>query len=157
MRPLRRISSARAARAIALRLAVVALPQVEHRVGGRRSAGDAGDEAGHLGQRHGLGAALGEVAAERVVEPPRDAAAARMRLVGGRLGGRASGSQQPMPNSTARVEVARAVDVRVGQRLAQRGRRAARPEQQPDDEAHGAAERDVLDAHQPDAPAGRLR
>ena len=58
-----------------------------------------------------------------------------------------------MPNSTALREVLRAVGVGLGQRLAERGAGAARPEQQPDREAHRAADRDVLDPHQPDLPA----
>ena len=50
----------------------------------------------------------------------------------------------------------RAVGVRRGQRPPERGARAARPEEQPDEEAHRAAERDVFDPQQPDTPSGRL-
>ena len=47
----------------------------------RRRPDDAGDEAGDLGERDRLGAALGEVAAEGVVEPARGRRGAQ-RLVG---------------------------------------------------------------------------
>ena len=59
-----------------------------------------GDQPGHLGERHRLGAAFGEEAAERVVEPARGRRRAR-RLGAGRAGG-GGRSQRTMPNSTAR-------------------------------------------------------
>ena len=49
--------------------ATVAVPQVEHGIAGQAQADDAGDEARHLGQRNRLGATLGQIAAEGVVEP----------------------------------------------------------------------------------------
>ena len=83
---------------------VVALPQVEHGVGGEAQAGDAGDEAGHVGQRDRLGAALGQVAAEGVVEPRGEAAAAASAAasVGGAAGVAAARGQQRPERRTRR-------------------------------------------------------
>ena len=65
-------------------------------------------------------------------------------------------SQQASPNSTAAGQIARAVGVRLRERPAERGGRAARPEEEPDGDADGAADGDVLDPHEADAPARRL-
>ena len=124
-----------------------AAPQVEHGVAGQPQADDAGDQARHLGQRDRLRPALGQVAAERVVEPPR------RRRGADRLGGRGGlgGAGVAAPSRTRpRREVGGAVGVGLRQRAAERGGGAARPEQEPDGEADRAADRDVLDPHQPD-------
>ena len=115
------ISSCRAADRSVRRSAVVALPQVEHRVGGEPEPGDAGDQAGHVRQRHRLGAALGEVAAERVVQPAR-----RGR---GALGASSAAPAARVPGARQRTahaeldgaaQIPRAVGVRLRQRPAQR-------------------------------------
>src|ERR1019366_10351707 len=49
---------------------VVALPQIEHRVGGETQTRRAGDQSRHLGERERLGAAFREGAAEGGVGPP---------------------------------------------------------------------------------------
>ena len=79
-------SSCARRRPVAVRRRPSRSPQVEHGVAGEAQADDTGDQAGDLGERDGLGAALGEIAAERVVEasrgrrgaqPPRRPAPAR--------------------------------------------------------------------------------
>ena len=78
----------------------------------------------------------------------------RRRSGGGRVG--VPWSHRPSPNSHGGGEIPRAVGVCLCQRPAERRGGAARPEQESDDEAHGAADRDVLDPDQSDSPADRL-
>ena len=93
----------------------VPIPQVEDRVGGQADADDTGDQARHLGQRGRLGAALGEVAPEGVVEPARRGGRAPRLLPRG--GGLRSGGITAPDSVGHRVgEVAGAVDIRGGQR-----------------------------------------
>ena len=97
----------------------------------------------------GLGAALGEVAAEGVVETAR-----RGRRTGRLVGRRRTAAAPCVAATHAEVDGARqvvdAVDVGVGERAAQRGAGAARPEQQADEQADRAA-----DARCPRCAAGR--
>jgi hypothetical protein len=56
--------------AIASGAAVVALPQIEHRIGGEAQPGGSREQAGHVGERDRFRASFGKVAAESVVEAP---------------------------------------------------------------------------------------
>ena len=56
---------------VAARLAVVAAPEVPYRVSLQAQSGDPGDQPGRIGKREPFGAALGQVRAERVIEPAR--------------------------------------------------------------------------------------
>ena len=129
-----------------------ALPEVEHGIGGEPDSDNAVHEPRHIGERHLLRSALGEEGAERVVEPPRGGCSAHS------LGLR-WGRHLPVAARGAELDrggqVASAVGVRLGELLRERLPGAAGPEQQPDDEADGEADRDVLDADEPDPPARR--
>ncbi|HYB48172.1 MAG TPA: hypothetical protein VED20_12555 [Streptosporangiaceae bacterium] len=140
---------------VAARWAVVASPQVQDRVSLQAQSGDPGGQPGHVGQRHPFRAALGQVRAERVIEP------ARCGRGPGRVAGRSGERGRARvgaghPESHRVGEVACAVGVRLGQRPAERGRRAARPEQDTHDQAHAGAYGHVFDPHQTDTPPGRL-
>ena len=137
-------SSSSAGRLAVAGRATVAVPQVEHGIAGQPQADDAGDEARHLGQRHRLGATLGQVAAEGVVEPPRGRRGP-CRLDGSAAAAWGAGVAPADPEADRAGEIPSARRVRLGQRLAERRRRPARPEEEADDEADGAPERDVLD------------
>ena len=138
------------------RLVAAGDPEIEHRVGGEAEPRDAVDEAGRVGERDRLRRPLGQVRPERVVEAPRGG---RGALAGGgrhRVGRRlAVAARRPRTRPPRRGSA----------RSRRRPRRApgrapvtdaARPEEEPDGEADGAAERDVLDAQEPDVPADRL-
>ncbi len=58
-------------RHVAARLAVVASPEVQYRVSLQTQSGDPGDQPGHIGKREPFRTALGQVRAERVIEPAR--------------------------------------------------------------------------------------
>ena len=49
----------------------VAPPQVQYRVSLQAQSGDPGDQPGHIGQREPFRTTLGQVRAERVIEPAR--------------------------------------------------------------------------------------
>ena len=135
---------------------IVALPQVEDCVGRQPEPHDTGDEAGHLGKRDGLRASFRQVAPERVVEPP-GGRGRRERVAGGCGRRRAFAIGAAEAELDRAAEVSRAVDVRLGQRAAEGRGGAARPEQQPHEQAHCEPERDVLDPHEADPPPLRLR
>ena len=54
---------------ITARLAVVASPEVQYRVSLQTQSDDPGDQPGHIGKRDPFRTALGQVSAERVIEP----------------------------------------------------------------------------------------
>ena len=56
---------------VAALLAVAASPQVQYRVSLQAQSDDPGDQPGHIGKREWFRAVLGEVRAERVIEPAR--------------------------------------------------------------------------------------
>ena len=105
-------------------------------------------------QRQVLGAALGQEAAERVVEAPGGGRGPQALLPGHR-------GRRQLPVTADHAERHRAAQVAGASRRTPRPppRRtpsgAARPEQHADDEADRTADRDVLDPDQADLPAGR--
>jgi hypothetical protein len=98
-----------------------------------------------------LGAALGQEAAERVVEPP-----GRRRGVQALLSRHRSRRQPPItahhPEHHRRAQVAGRPGVGLGRCLAESRTGAAGPEQRADHEADRTADRDVLDPDQADLP-----
>ena len=110
---------------------VVAGPDVEHGVAGQPQADHAREQRRHLGEWHRLGAALGQVGAERVVEATRGRGGAPRELGPFqrlRLGPRIAAAE---PEADAGGQVARAVAIGIRERDGERRGRAARPEQQP--------------------------
>ena len=81
-------------------LAFVALPQIHDGISGQAKGRDSRDQPGHLGQRDGLGAALGQVRAERVIQPPGCRIGAG-RVLGRRRGYAGRPSQCSIPKVTA--------------------------------------------------------
>src|ERR1039457_2488720 len=97
--------------------------------------------------------APGQVLRERVVEPVPGGGRALPGASGlARITGTGAAAQQVRRHR----DVVRGAGIGGGDALPQRGRRAARPEHQADPEAHGEADRDVLDPDEPDLPADGL-
>ncbi len=141
-------------RTFALRVVLVA-PEIDHGIGGEPQTGDSRDERGDCRERRPLRAALREIGAERVVEPACGCGCAR-RLVNRRVEAGLATIAAAERELHCCFEVAGACRIGVIERTAQGCCCAARPDKQADPEADGAAECDVLDAHEPDVPAAWL-
>src|SRR5262249_24962449 len=124
--------------------------QRRHRPSGLPGTCRPGDQGSQVLSARWLEITFGEVLPERVLEAVGcDRSSTRC----GRGGAAAGAADEVGCRGSSVLRVATVGDRQV---LVQEPGSSARPEQQTDDEADGAANRDVLDPDQPDLPARRL-